>query len=344
MKIRLFVSVLALWLGACANPPAPTVIAFEPTATLRGAIVPTRATPLPTDTPMVTDTQTAPPTATPTASATITQTPEPTETATITETVTPTESPSPTSTVPETHTLTPTEARSLETQQIAYDETVSGEINNSNPVIEYHFAAQAGDSIQIDLVATSGNLDPLLKLLDANHREINRNDDVRNGVRDSRLNMPTLSPGTYTIVATRFGEENGTSSGAFELTLTLVSSATVLEETVLPGTRSIAYGDSVNGTISGANYEIRYTFEGNRGDAITIDMEAKGGSLDPYLILLDTQGQELATNDDRTAITRDSQITVSSLPATGTYMIVATRFNGETGSTSGSFELQLSSE
>lgn len=341
MKIRLFVSATALFLGACMNSPVPTPAPFEPTATLQGAIIPTRSTPIPTETAVVTATQTA--TLSPTQTPTATHTPEPTTTNTSTVTATPTiatiAAPSSTATTAtESPTRTPAPAGS---QQIRYGETVTGEINDKTSVIPFQFVARAGDLVRIELNATAGNLDPLLWLLDENQQEIARNDDARNGIRDSRLMLALPRAGTYTIMATRFGEENGTSSGEYVLILTQEATADTPDGSATPAMRILSYGDQVRGAISNADFEIRYTFEGSREDAISIDMQAASGNLDSYLILLDPDGQLLESNDDRTAITRDSQIIFDSLPATGTYTIVVTRFGGETGSTTGDFMLQL---
>ena len=47
---------------------------------------------------------------------------------------------------------------------------------------------------------------------------------------------------------------------------------------------------------------------------------------DPYLFLLDAGFQSLASNDDFVPPNRDSRISVSSAPYTGTYYVVATSF------------------
>jgi hypothetical protein len=102
----------------------------------------------------------------------------------------------------------------------------------------------------------------------------------------------------------------------------------------------IAVGDVVTGAID-ASGEVRYLFEAASGDEISVLMEVLDGNLDPFLVLYDAEGNQLAVNDDRDGTTRNSQIGPFTLPADGQYLIVATRFQRELGSTLGNFRLTL---
>ena len=322
MKIWLFLSVLLL-ATACGAPPTATPTPFIPTATLQGAIVPTRSTPLPT--------QTALPSATPTP----TSTSRPTLTATPTVTDTPTLTSTPTA----TPTLEP------ETRPIAYGETVTGTIDDQNPIFRFRFEAAAEDRIRIDLRATSGNLDTFLVVRDQSGRIIASNDDAQNGVRDSRLRaLEITQAGLYTITATRFGEEAGTSQGEFELQLgyDLLPDSTEMPPT--PALQQLEAGGGINGTINDAEFEMRYSFEGRAGERVTIRMDATSGDLDPFLILRNAAGAEVARNDDASPLTRNAQIRNYRLPTTGEYTIVATRYDGLAGSTAGEFTLEIIKE
>ncbi|MBN1964953.1 MAG: hypothetical protein JW910_09915 [Anaerolineae bacterium] len=110
--------------------------------------------------------------------------------------------------------------------------------------------------------------------------------------------------------------------------------------------RPIEYGTVASAQIDDDNPRIEYTFEGTEGDVVTITMvDVSGeGSLDPLLILLDDSGNELARNDDAldsSVGSLDSQIPEFSLPYTGSYTVVATRFLQEEGSSAGVYELSL---
>lgn len=105
----------------------------------------------------------------------------------------------------------------------------------------------------------------------------------------------------------------------------------------------ISDGDTLSGRISESSPVHQFCFEGVAGDEITIDLSRVSGSLDAFLELTDVDGNEVfATNDDRSLSTTDSQI-VFKLPETMAYVINATRFDREDGSTQGTFELTLKS-
>lgn len=108
---------------------------------------------------------------------------------------------------------------------------------------------------------------------------------------------------------------------------------------------TLVYGNLVNGEISNAEYEQFYTFDAEAGDAVTITMEASSGDLDTYLRLEDAQGNIIAQNDDddlgELNNFYDSAIRGVTIPETGMYTIVATRFSQEVGTSEGSYTLVL---
>jgi tetratricopeptide (TPR) repeat protein len=85
----------------------------------------------------------------------------------------------------------------------------------------------------------------------------------------------------------------------------------------------------------GSLYDI-HPIEGQAGQAITIRLESN--DFDTYLMLIDSEGQEIAANDDVSSSTTDSQLTVA-LPADGTYGVVANALD-ESGR--GSYRLMVS--
>lgn len=354
LKLQFFVPIMAVLLAACGTD-SPT-----PTPQLRGAQVPTRATPTPTFTATFTSTSTPTATQTPTETLTPTNTPSPTSTLTATATFTSTFTSSPTA-IP-TNTPTPTAVQATPTTEptdlpetpdtqgvlsIAYGDTVTGTIDDETPRVAYSFSGSAGDIISISLNRESGDLDPYLKLLDANDVVLIENDDASNTTgRDSLIaNFELPADGTYTIIATRFQEELGTLVGDFSLTLT--SGDTVIAPTPSDTTSSdgsLKYGDKVSGTIDDSAGVINYTFEGSAGDVVTITMNVDTGSLDPFLRLLAPDGTIAAENDDAASGTRNSAIEAFTLPEDGTYTIAASRFQGELGGTVGDFTLTLESD
>lgn len=74
--------------------------------------------------------------------------------------------------------------------------------------------------------------------------------------------------------------------------------------------------------------EDEYTFEGEAGQMVKITMTSE--EFDTVLSLRDSSGQEIAYNDD-SARSLNSTI-ITTLPANGTYTIVARSFSGQGGS------------
>lgn len=79
------------------------------------------------------------------------------------------------------------------------------------------------------------------------------------------------------------------------------------------------------GTITPA--EATYTFEGTAGQALTITLESE--DFDPVLLLLDSNGDEVAFNDDFGG-SLNSKIIIT-LPNDDTYTVVARSFAGDGG-------------
>ncbi|WP_440988586.1 PPC domain-containing protein [Haloarchaeobius baliensis] len=125
------------------------------------------------------------------------------------------------------------------------------------------------------------------------------------------------------------GDENGTA------TSTPTAAPTATPEPIdLPvegeATR-IEYGASVSGELTGSapsdpqfeGYYQPYTFVGSAGDVVQISMTSPGG--DPYLFLLDEQGNVLEENDDADGL--NSAISGFELPSDGGYVILAGSFD-----------------
>lgn len=108
----------------------------------------------------------------------------------------------------------------------------------------------------------------------------------------------------------------------------------------------LAYGDTVTGEITEAGPCLYYWFEGQAGDAITLDMQRTSGSLDGqlWLYLRDGDGttaDPVAFNDDRPGGGLNPLIETT-LPATGWYMVGACRLqHANMRVTVGTFTLAL---
>lgn len=359
----------ALLGAACA--PAPEVIVLAPTETPVGPVVPTRAptsSPAPADTsptaPVApatetpgatlttapatsepTQTETAPlPTSTtpPTAATPATVTNTPTATTQPSATAEPSATPSPTSPPP-----TPTEAAPVDTVQaalaaatpVALGDAVSGVIDNNTPVAVYGLDASAGEVLDLKVDASSGNLRPVLHVLDAEGGELARSLIIPGGQQALLRGVELSAGGPYYVIVSRLDGEFGFTTGQFELILGAGTSGG--QSGVFA--HHVEYDTLHTGTIDSAAPQLIFTFTGAAGDLVSIQTTATSGDLDSRLELSDTLGNLLALNDDDPLTrTLDAGIYRFVLPAGGSYSITAGRFLG--AESSGEFRLKLTLE
>ena len=79
--------------------------------------------------------------------------------------------------------------------------------------------SQSGQTITVDMRPTSGNLDTMLYLVDAQGAIVAENDDRSPDDESSLIVYDQAPPGEYQVVATRYNVTSGDSSGDFELTI-----------------------------------------------------------------------------------------------------------------------------
>ncbi len=101
----------------------------------------------------------------------------------------------------------------------AQGDDLSGVIDDETPfrAIPLTIESDGTETLIVEMQATAGDLDPLLYLLDAAGNVLAQNDDIARGIRDSRLVYSAIPAGEYTIIATRFGVDDGDTSGDFFL-------------------------------------------------------------------------------------------------------------------------------
>ncbi len=221
---------------------------------------------------------------------------------------------------------------------IEYGQTLEGEITQRSAGQEYVFEGNEGDVVSISLTATSSraDLDPLLILINQRGREVVRNDDINTAGANYNSQITYVLPedGVYIIVATRFQQEAGTSTGTYEVSLNL---------------RELTNGEEIlfeEGEITDRRSSEEYEFEGNAGDLVTITMvdTSRDDGLDPLVLLLDGDGNELTRNDDAVDTSvgaLNSQIFAYELPESGTYTVVATRYQEADGDSVGEYEISV---
>ena len=230
---------------------------------------------------------------------------------------------------------------SEEGSALRYGDSVIGTISQSEPQAYYTFEAKQGDIVNISMVRSSGDLDPYLKVINGQRFVIAENDDhagseSRNALIESLI---INQSDTYIIMATRYRESAGESSGSFVLSIEEAdnSGTGALQLAPLP----IAYGETRAGLLSHLQYQRFYAFEAARNDLVSISMSrGSAGELDSYLILADAHFTPIVEDDDSGA-GQNAQIADYPIPADGAYHIIATRFEGSKGSSIGEFLLSL---
>ncbi|MBC6934369.1 MAG: hypothetical protein DWB42_00845 [Chloroflexi bacterium] len=214
-------------------------------------------------------------------------------------------------------------------------DVVEGTIDEAVFAARYTFDARAGDTFGIRMSRLSGDLDPYLIILGPDGARVAENDDDPQGLNRDAFLRDFVAPvsGRYVIVATRFQQAEGITEGDFSLTL---------ESSAQPSD-SQPISEVMQGTIENTTSAVRYTFEGQAGEVVTIRMQRASGDLDPLLILLGPGGEEVIRNDDAPVIPigYDAAIERFRLPATGTYTIIATRYQEAAGVSRGDFTLTL---
>ncbi len=101
----------------------------------------------------------------------------------------------------------------------------------------------------------------------------------------------------------------------------------------------VSYGAVATGVVGDNPLAAYYRFDGVAGDSIRVTADTTAGTLDTLLYLWDLSGTPLAENDDANNTT-NSEIQYT-LPMTGTYVIVVTRFDVAAGFTNGEFRMTL---
>ncbi len=203
---------------------------------------------------------------------------------------------------------------------IEFGDVVTGALAGEST--SYTFEGSAGDAVSI--TAESEDFDAFLTLSDAAGNTLTTDDDSGGNLNARIENFILPADGTYTINVSSFSVG---ASGSF--TLSLASGSTTVEPTPLPGGGDIALGDRVSGELSGGSETVRYTFQGEVGQTVTITLTSE--DFDTFVRLEDPDGFELISDDDG-AGSLDSRITAYALPANGLYTIVVESYDGAGGS------------
>jgi hypothetical protein len=187
---------------------------------------------------------------------------------------------------------------------IRLGDTLQGLLSTGEREVRYTFEGEQGQFVIITMTQVD-EMDPYLRLEDARGGVLAQDDDSAGSLnaRIGPFRLPTN--GTYTIVATSLG---GDDVGEFSLTLDA------------PVVRRTEYGQRVTGELSAEENQVEYTFHGEGGTVISIDLTSN--DFDATLTLLSGDSRtQLVYNDDG-GINRNARIGPYVLPNDGDYQIM----------------------
>ncbi|NJL94595.1 MAG: hypothetical protein HC915_13155 [Anaerolineae bacterium] len=206
---------------------------------------------------------------------------------------------------------------------VSYGQSIAGEVTATGQYTFFTFQGRAGDALSIEVASSA--IDPYVVAGTPSGSVLAENDDISREDLNARVEVVLPSSGEYLIGV------GGYSPGPFTLTINLST-----EGDFLP-TSDIATGQVFTGEITDALTYGEYQFEVPTGVTIVADLRATSGDLDTVMALW--LGEELlAENDDRAPGDLNSYLEYPNAPP-GTYYITVTRYGGEQGATSGTFEL-----
>lgn len=224
---------------------------------------------------------------------------------------------------PQTPQQSPLLAGGQPAQRLALAEApveVEGKLSDESSVLPsdnsyfdaYTFEGTAGQRVLVEM--SSEDLNSYLILLSPGGDNIAQDDDSA-GNKDSRLEVTLPEDGIYTILANTYSAGE---IGDYTLNLATSGISPILlkEEGSLGPNSQILQSD-------GSPFQ-EHVFPGRAGQTVTISLESE--DFDPFLIVVGPDDQVIGQNDDASARTLNSLLTVT-LPATGSYRIIANAYD-----------------
>jgi len=214
----------------------------------------------------------------------------------------------------------------------------SGRLTDEFLAATYGFEGRAGDVLTFTML--SDDFDAYLTLQGPDGRVVIEDDDSGGGRNASIANYTLLESGSYVLTAssntrTRTGSFTLNISGA-SLVLTAIGEQPTPEPTpIVQSSGEIQLDSVVNGALTDEASTATYTFTTSGAEIVTITVTSN--AFDPFVSLLDANGDELASDDD-SAGSLNARIESFQLPGAGTYTIVV---SSATGATTGDFTLSL---
>ncbi|MFI4861735.1 MAG: caspase family protein [Phycisphaerales bacterium JB063] len=207
-------------------------------------------------------------------------------------------------------------------------------LEDGSPYDQFTFDASAGDQIVVEM--TSTEVDTYLALDADQLTEVIENDDMAEGVTNSRIEYTATRDGEFAIIATCF---NPDARGAYTVTVTItpgvgghhaggqgerVEGTTLVLDNTEPRVEQGTISDNDPIRAEDDRPYDAYTFVAEEGERIAIDLRSE--DLDPYLSVMGPQLDEAIENDDYNNSRRHSRVEFVA-PAAGEYTVHATCFD-----------------
>mgnify|MGYP001184981833 FL=1 len=199
-------------------------------------------------------------------------------------------------------------------REIQLGERALGTLTDDSFQHTYRFEGRAGQRLRVEMTADSSELDPYLVVITADGTRLAENDDAGASV-DAAVEVRLPADGPVIIVATRFLEAEGFSSGDYSLIVRDPA------QTTRDG--FLSYGVTVGGRVSGNNPRELYAFEGRAGDAVTLRVTHAPGDVSLQVELKGPDQRRLAISEPSTA--GETALSDFELLADGIYRITVQR-------------------
>lgn len=177
------------------------------------------------------------------------------------------------------------------------------------------FEGRAGQRISITM--TSNQLDAYLLLYGPNQEYLGKNDDHDNS-RNARIDIELPTSGTYLVFANSYGARE---EGPYELTVRTSPKDLTSADHLLNINGLLNEQD---GRLNDDSLYDEYIFRGQQGQQVTLNLNSD--DFDPYLLLIDNQGNKIAENDDIARNNPNSEISIA-LPYTGEYRVIVNAYD-----------------
>ena len=192
---------------------------------------------------------------------------------------------------------------------LAFGQTQSGDITLAAEMDAFSFTAAAGDRIIVAMAVSSGLLAPQIRLYDQTGTPVCQGSTSSGGASEIN-NCPLPVSGIYTIIT---NDNGNTKTGNYGLYLQRLNNPS--------GVTSLAYGQTVTGDILGPAEMDTFTFSGQAGERVLINMTVTLGTLDPQIRLYRPNGILLCSASY--ASSGSIEIYPCTLPEAGIYTLLA---------------------